>query len=270
MKLCDIMQEINRLKRQGKVFSNYYNNISVEENEDLETLRGSNSIIFTRSEQIELTGQNLKRVYFCGNDSEEISSLLQRVDKNSVIDVLSRNRQDMEDILINGCFSKYAVFERISRRHTKENIEQLDEKLETMKELYDEKKGWLAKLQDADDILDKLTEVFDPYTYHLCNREELELYIQNGWVWIHRREKEIVTIQINKVEGKKKYGYYMYNAGELSDLYSVQRKNWEEDKKNGIVYFFGWQDVKNRKARTVNHFWENEPDGLYDVVYIKQ
>lgn len=263
----EIIQISNEIKKRGKSITNYYSVFDPNDRITFETYESENTIVFIHDDRIDATGQIIKRGYFITNNLKDLSCLLKTIPDHIVIDYVTRKEKELYDIMQEAGFQEYAVFVRVSKNYKLADKEKDKKRRESMDSIYNEKYGYWADENDIDDILETMEKVFDPYTYHLCTRDELKQFIENKWCLIHREDGKIVSITMFKLEGVKRYGYYMYNDAPINVLYSLQRKVTEIDKKNGITYFYGWMDKTNKKAKTVNSFYSIEPDGLYDVIY---
>lgn len=268
LKIEEILQFANEIKKKGrKSITNYYNSFKPDDPTVFETYQADNTIVFVHEDLVEATGQIIKRGYFISNDLQELSKLLKTIPDPIVIDYITREEKELSGTMQEAGFQEYAVFVRISKNYKLADKEKDKKRRESMDSIYDEKYGYWAEKEDIDDILEKMQEVFDPYTYHLCTREQLEDFVEKKWCLIHKEQGKIVSIIIFKLEGVKRYGYYMYNDASIDVLYSLQKKVSMLDKEKGITYFYGWMDKANKKAKIVNSFYDIEPDGLYDIVY---
>lgn len=268
MEIEEILQFANEIKRRGgKLVTNYYNNFKPGDSTMFQTYQADNTIVFVYEDLIEATGQVIKRGYFFSNDMKELSQLLKTIPDHIVIDYITRDEKELSGIMQEAGFEEYATFVRISKNYKLADKEKDKKRRESMDSIYNEKYGYWAGKEDIDDILEKMQAVFDPYTYHLCTREQLEDFVKKKWCLIHREQGKIVSIVMFKLEGVKRYGYYMYNDASIDVLYSLQKKVSMLDKENGITYFYGWMDKTNKKAKIVNSFYSIEPDGLYDIIY---
>ena len=57
---------------------------------------------------------------------------------------------------------------------------------------------------------------------------------------------------IFSIQGKTKYGNFMYNDGDSSMIYSVLTKSNKWIVKQGITYVYCWMDLNNKKAIRYN------------------
>lgn len=267
MKINEILQYANEIRKKGKTTTNYYNNFKPGDSTVFETYQANNTIVFIHNDRINAVDQVIKRGYFISNDRKELADLLKSIPDHIVIDYITKEEKELFDVMQEAGFQEYAVFVRVSKNYKTADKEKDRLRRESMDSIYNEKYGRWADEEDIDEILERMQEVFDPYTYHLCTRDELGEFVKNKWCLIHREDGKIVSITMFKLEGVKRYGYYMYNDAPIDVLYSLQRKVTKVDKENSITYFYGWMDKTNKKAKTVNSFYSIEPDGLYDVIY---
>lgn len=267
LRIEQILEYANDIRKRGKTTTNYYNNFRRGDSTVFETYQGDNTIIFVYDDRIEAADMIIKRGYFISSDLKELSGLLKTIPDHIVMDYITKEEKELSEVMLAAGFQEYAVFVRVSKNYKVADKKSDKRKEIAMDSIYNEKYGYWATEEDIDDILKKMKEVFDPYTYHLCTRDELKEFVQKKWCIIHREDGDIVSITMFKLEGVKRYGYYMYNQGSIDVLYSLQRKVLKLDEKNGITYFYGWMDKNNKKAKIVNSFYSIEPDGVYDVIY---
>ncbi len=270
MKIREILDEIGRIKKNRRGITNYYNHIDKDSELDFEAFKAGGTIVFVEDERIDDMDIVLHRVYFYTNQPNELTEILKNMEYDSVIDIVGKNPDELKDEIKLGGFSEYAVFERISRDEVKLGEERVEEIEASTRSLYDEKYGFFPTEEDAHEIRDKMMEVFDPYTYHLLSLDEVKKSIEDGLCIIHKENGKIVGIAIHSIEGKKCNCHYMYNDGSIDQLLTMQYKLKIIEKEMGIKYYYGWQDVKNRRAAKVNKFASMTSDGVYDVVYVKK
>lgn len=260
-----IKEKYTIIKNQGKrVITNYYNQF---ENEMFEVFEGEHSIVFTFFDYC------VRRVYFYSNDMDELAVLLRGLEGDYVLDFLTKEREALSDLFISSGFQLYAEYERFG-----EHIRNIDPeeqarllKMYEKSGLYDEKYGELAKVEDAEVINRRLKEIFDPYESHFYSDDVLREMISNEWVWVAREDGKIVAAYIFTIEGRKKYGNFMYNDGPASAIYSVLTKADMEIAKKGVIYAYCWMDINNKKAIRYNtRIGHQKPDGLYDIIYRKE
>ena len=263
----EIEQYIAQIKKEnGRLLTNYYNNFRGK-NSEINYVREKNAIVFWGEEM------GIQRVYFSCSDENELSRLLTNVPSGAVLDIISKNEKEMERAILSSGMEKYALYGRMSNYSASDQLKKEAERnIKTIIEsgLYKKENTFLGTLNDVDFIMNKLKEVFDPLTAHLCTVEELCDFIKKEWVFVYKEHGEIKGFYIVQRVGCKQYGYQIWNGTGVEAAYSLNlRCNEESEKLGTIKYGFSWVDMANKKAIRFNHIWGNEFDGLYDVVYKK-
>lgn len=263
----EIKQYIAEIKKEnGRQLTNYYNNFEGK-NTEINFVKDEKGIVFWGDEN------GIPRVFFSCSDEEVLSRLLMNVPSGSVLDIISKNTEDLRQAILRSGMEKYAVYGRMSgycasEKLKKEAARNISSIIEAG--FYKRENTFLGTMDDVDFIMDKLKEIFDPLTAHLCTREELCDFIKKEWVFVYKEHGEIKGFYIVQREGCKQYGYQIWNGTGVEAAYSMNlRCNEESEKLGTIKYGFCWVDMANKKAIRFNRMWGNEFDGLYDVVYKK-
>ena len=80
--------------------------------------------------------------------------------------------------------------------------------------------------------------------------EELLQLIRKKWVLLYREKGEIIAFLMYQIEGKKYYGYQIYNSGTADITYNLERRAVEYAKEHyGVKSSYSWTEIGNLGAR---------------------
>lgn len=246
-------------KSKKKVTTNYYLTLQ-NSNEDFETLTAQNSIVFCAREN------RLLRCFFASTDERELNDLLRKVPEGAVFDFVSREKIEKFSWEESG-FEHY----RTLARHVNPDIFAQGKKSKREKfleQFYQADFGEFATAEDAEEIYDLLYKVFDYRVSRLPSKEELLEQIDKNWVLLYREEGNIIAFLMYQIEGKKYYGYQIYNKGTADISYNLER--------TAIQYAVSTYQVKSSYAWVeINNFAANKRvgadfDGTYDYIFLKR
>lgn len=264
----DILIKIADIKKnRKKVINNYFGEFNNNKDKIFNGLILKETLIFMYNDH------GINRVYFYSCNEEELKKCLNELPLNSIFDYITRNPEEYKELFIDCKYDVFALFQRmVPKKMSFDEKEKFEKRMSSIRKAntYNEEHVCIASLSDAEQIYNKLYEVFDPRTSHFCSVDELCKLIENKWVYIHKENNRINAIYIYKIEGKKKYGYQLYNDGPVEIIYSLCMKADEEIAKQDIKYSYGWVDSKNRRAIRFNEFFGSRLDDLYDVIYEKR
>ncbi len=253
-------------KSNKKMYSNYFNNLETMDTK-IYYVCEEKGIVFWGEEN------DIPRTFFYCASEEVLERLLRIVPDGNILDIISREKEECRDVILRSGFHVYATYGRMTgyfaSEETKRKVGELINNIVEMG-YYKKENTFFAKREDAEFILNKLEDIFDPVTAHLCTYEELCTFIDKKWVFVYKEGKEIKGFYIIKQEGCKQYGYQIWNGTGVEAAYSLNLRANEETKAKGdITYGYSWVDIDNKKAVRFNRLWGSEFDGLYDVVYKK-
>ncbi len=263
------MTEIRR-KRKAPVMHNYYMNC--EQDDEIFALYGENTVVFWDFDR------GVCRAYFYSSDQDELQGLLAQVPDGTIIDYLTRTKGELQTLFESAGWSQLYEMRRMTAGNlTQENEEKAQKRTELFDlTLYRKDNVRVAVEEDCDAIYDKLWEVFDARTSHLCTKAELLEFIRKQWVVVYYESNVFMGFQIFKIENKRFYGYQIWSGAGAEALYSMLRKSrlvYDDLMKDspeikGRVNF-GWIDANNRTTVRLAEFWGDKFEGLYDFVYEK-
>lgn len=260
MKINEIMEFITCLRKtKKKVITNYYLSLQ-KSKEDFVTWKSESSIVFCAQEN------KVLRCYFASTDVEELNTLLEKVPEGAVLDYVVKGKMENFSWEKSG-FEHY----KTQIRHTTPDLlapHPKTEREQFLEQLYQEDFGEFATAEDADELYDLLYQIFDYRVSRLPSKEELLEQIGKNWVLLYRENGEIVSFLMYQMEGKKYYGYQIYNAGTADISYNLNKRALSYAIEHyGAKSSYSWTNIDNRAANRIVD--ENSTDGTYNYIFVK-
>ncbi|MBQ8982351.1 MAG: hypothetical protein IJ079_02085 [Lachnospiraceae bacterium] len=266
MKIAEILELCNSIKREKKkYYTNYYMTYNSSDS-DFIVIQNEGTIVFLVKEEF------FYRCFFLSNNLETLIKCLSEVPQDSILDFIEKAENcSLLNTFQKSGFNSYATYLRVSspippKPYKKDKIELLCEKL------YNDKLGQRATESDIPQLRQIFLDVFDVNCDGILTVEKLRRSIQNGTVWIYKADEKICTVYIYQVEGKKRYGNLTYNCLSADYLYSVCRKaNELSAKEHDFILHYGWVNEKNKKiGRTLNTTSAQGYDGVRNYIFRKE
>lgn len=259
MKVNEITNIISQLRRsKKKVYTNYYLTLQ-QAKEDFLTWHTENSIVFCAQEN------RVLRCFFATTDFQDLNVLLKKVPNGAVLDYLTRGEQDDFPWLESG-FVHYNTL----IRYTNPNLFAKSEKTKRdkfLEQFYEEDFGQFATIDDADELYQLLYDIFDYRVSRLPSKEELIEQIEKNWVLLYRENGEIIAFVMYQIEGRKYYGYQIYNKGTADITYNLERRAYKYAIENyNVKSSYAWVEIANLGANERIAF---STDGTYDYIFVK-
>lgn len=260
MKIQEIMKFITALRKSGKkVLTNYYLTLQKSE-EDFVSWTAENSIVFCVQEN------KVYRCFFATTDEDELNTLLKKMPEGTVMDFISKKKLETFPWTASG-FEHYKTLARYTipdltapGPKTKRDI--------FLEQFYQEDFGEFATMDDADELYDLLYKIFDYRVSRLPSKEELLEQIGKNWVLLYRENKEIIAFVMYQMEGKKYYGYQVYNSGTADITYNLDRRAMKYAIEHyGAKSLYSWIEVDNFAAVAKGN---DKADGTYDYIFLKK
>lgn len=260
MKIREIMQFISALRKtRKKVITNYYLSLQ-KSKEDFESWIAENSIVFCAQEN------KVYRCYFATTDTEELNTLLKKVPTGVVMDFISKEKTEKFPWLASG-FEHYKTL----ARYTIPDLNAPGPKTKRdkfLEQFYQENFGEFATADDADELYELLYKIFDYRISRLPSKDELLDQINKNWVLLYRENKEIIAFVMYQMEGKKYYGYQVYNSGTADITYNLDRRAMQYAIEHyGAKSLYAWIEVDNLAAVAKGN---DKADGTYDYIFLKK
>ncbi len=250
-------------KKYRRLETNYFNQCA-DTTELLETWIEERAIGFAHDDV------GINRVYFYSCSDLELVEVLKQFPVGSCIDYITKDLKVGMRIFEKAGFHKHLEYGRFVYVGLNEvESEREDELKEVDADLHSSKYGEPAKVEDAEIIDSQLREHFDKYEAHFYSLETLKAYIEKGWVWIARENGKIIAANMFEIQGKKCYGAYLYNNGDVEVLTSLIYNSNCAIAKLGVSYFYCWMNLGNKRSIRYNTNNGYRADGLYDLIYVK-
>ncbi len=264
------MTEIRRT-RSNTIIQNYYSNC--ENDPIIWSVYGDRTVVFWDDDN------GVKRVYFYSDNEAELELLLSHIPEEVTLEFITKGPVLYDNLFRKAGFEPLFQMKRFSSGLlSAEEQMQLVEFNKTLYEaLYDSQLAEKAEEKDCDELYKKLYEVFDPRESHLCNKETLSQYIENGWVAVSHLDGVLVGFQIFTVNAGQFYGYQIWNGGGPEILFNLTNKTSElfaeyiKDKEiKHTRPSYAWVNVNNRKSIRNVTASGMRFDGLMDYGYVKR
>lgn len=246
-------------KTKKKVISNYYLTLQ-NSKENFQTWTAENSIVFCVQEN------KVLRCFFATTNLDELNILLDKLPVGTVMDYITKEKMEKFPWEQSG-FSRYSTL----ARHVNPDLFAASKKSKREKYLeqfYEENFGQFATVEDARELYRLLYEIFDFRVSRLPSMDELIEQIKKNWVLLYREGGEIIAFLMYQVEGKKYYGYQIYNMGTADISYNLERRAIQYAIDNyGVKSSYAWVETGNYAAIEKA---DSNTDGTYDYIFLKQ
>lgn len=216
----------------------------------------------------------VRRIFFFASDTGELEHILSCIPNESVIDFITKDKGELKACFEQAGYKLYLEFGRFYIKPGNDEVEKLRHCLEDdekANEIFNAPYGELAQESEAEEIDRHLRRVFDPYEAHFYPMDKLREHIRKGWVWVARNNKEIIAGNLFEIQGKKVYGAYIWNDGEVDVLCSLNHKISQYLSNLDVQYYYCWMRLNNKRIIRYNMKYNGYvPDGLYDMIYVKR
>ena len=258
--LRSLKESMAEIKKQNKpIFTNYY--LNTPDDIEYDAVYYPNVLAFSYLDN------GINRVFIYGNDVNAFQEALSNFKTNSVMDCLSKNDVPYECALSNSGYKRYALMQRMVnadlRATFNKNLSQY------IIEFLTDNSGVSATIEDADIILGLLNEHLDKYTGHFCSKDLLIDLICNGYVICCKKDGEITSFFIYKIEGQKLYGYQMYSKTPDESVHGIYYTAINSQISKGINYAYNWVNVLNKRVIKFHKWYGFDMSPLKDYIYLK-
>lgn len=270
--ILDIRKMMSNIRRLGgTVLTNYYNQCNDQKDEFL-FWATEKALAFVWEDE------GIKRVYFYAIDLDELVLVLRQPEKGSVVDFLMKQKEaERKTLFPQAGYRLYLEYGRfyIDTGQMSTKAKELRKEIEGNKDikesLYNNTYGEMAKESDAEEIDRQLREKFDPYEAHFYSMKKLRDHIRKGWVWVAKADGKIVAAYLFEIQGNKAYGAYLYNYSGVDVLQSLLARVNAHLEQYRITYTYCWMRLDNKRIIRYNIEYNGfVPDGLYDMIYVKE
>lgn len=265
----DILLWVDQLKKQGKsIQSNYYRTMD-DSSDIMETFEEQAALLAIHEEEL------VRRVFFFGADMTGLCRCFNELDGDYVLCYIGRGANpEWDEILLSSGWKPYRTYIRtsipINEIRQRERQTEIGRMLETQ---YNPELGRLAEEADVSAVRRLLLERFDPLANEVMTTEQLIEAVHRKEIWLYweNNMKEIDTLYIYRVEGKKRYGAITYNRLSADYLYSIVRRADElSESEHDLKIHYGWirednrQIIRSLKARNLY-----ETDGMKEYIFTR-
>lgn len=262
MKIQEIMQFISSLRKsKKKLLTNYFLTYQNSE-QDFPTWQGKETIVFSVQEE------KLQRCFFASTDEKELNFLLKELPSGTVMDYITKEKME-EFCWTEAGFGLYRTLIRYTNPSWENESQPKSKRALFLEQFYDENMGQFADVEDAEEIYELLYKIFDVRVSRLPSMQQLIQMIKKNWVLLYREQERIVAFLIYQIEGRKYYGYQIYNEGTADITYNLERKAIQYAAATyKIKNSYGWVEIDNLGANArceVSNF-----DGTYDYIFVKE
>ena len=261
MRTKDLVERLNQIRAQaGPVYTNMYRSVASSPDCDWECEGAEQTVLLFYDEG------GARRLQFLTADLGELKSMLLNIRHPVTLDIISRGITTLSDILNQGGFATIARMQRLANR----DISSVFSSKSTIKNIYGTINSGGASEDDARQILDIFTRVFDTRISHLPSLDELKENIRQGEVVIHKEAGRIHTILQRTVAPKRFYIHQVYNDGEKAWLHGIMLAEFKRYYAQGGRYVYAWVQDTNIASQKMHAKYGLVPDGLWDIVYTNQ
>lgn len=262
MKIQEIMQFILSLRKsKKKLLTNYFLTYQNSE-QDFLTWKGEETIVFSVQEE------KLQRCFFASTNEKELNSLLKELPSGTVMDYIIK-KKETDFCWTEAGFKLYRTLIRYTNPDWEDVSRPKSKRTLFLEQFYDENMGQFADVEDAEEIYGLLYKIFDVRVSRLPSMQQLIEMIKKKWVLLYREQGRIVAFLIYQIEGRKYYGYQIYNEGTADITYNLERKAMQYASDTyQIKNSYGWVEADNLGANArceVSNF-----DGTYDYIFVKE
>lgn len=256
-----LQNEISRISAQhGRLRTNCFQPLPCDV--DFNVAVGESALAFSFDDS------GVERVYYFAHDEEGLSLVLSDFESGSLVEVVSRDREEGKAALVKAGYRHYATFVRIACPDLKEHLyESIPQSLLALTE---EGVGRTAKVEDASRVLDVLHATFDENTSHIPSKVDMVAQIEQGSVRLCEDDKGISSLLMFRIEGKKFYINQIFNRESKEIIHSILLTCLQNAMQIGINYAYAWVDEANTRSLAFHARYGIKPDGLYSISYMRE
>lgn len=261
MKIQEIMQFILSLRKsKKKLLTNYFLTYQNSE-QDFPTWKGEETIVFSVQEE------KLQRCFFASTNEKELNSLLKELPSGTVMDYIIK-KKETDFCWTEAGFGLYRTLIRYTNPSWEDESRPKSKRALFLEQFYDENIGQFATVEDAEEIYELLYKIFDVRVSRLPSMQQLIEMIKKKWVLLYREQGRIIAFLMYQIEGRKYYGYQIYNEGTADITYNLERKATQYAKSAyQVKSSYGWVEIDNFGAN--DRCDGGNFDGTYDYIFVK-
>ncbi len=264
MRTDGIIAKIRELKlKKTRVITNCYIQFKTEPDKEWNVLESNNSLVIVCVDSDGIT----ERLFFYTNDIADLLFLIGRCNKNSVIEIITRDRNELVDAFKTVGFS---LLSRLIKYSVKDIAE-----VSTINEFIhnnvdDTTDSYLAELTDSNGIYNILYENFDTRISRLPVLEEINNAINNNEILICKDDEGSIKslLQVN-IMPKSYYISQIINHGDKRKFHDMIGKSISDYIDAGGKYMYAWAEETNPASQRLFQKYGMKSEGLYLLVFAK-
>ncbi len=253
-----IENNIKNLRSKGRIITNCYANSLIEMAEKV--WMEADSLMFCYDDH------GVKRLIYFASGTGQLERLLMKPDINNtkyILEFLTRDKDENRTLFENVGYQNIANMMRMSNTDC---IGALQD--HHVARYRDDSVGRQAEIHETAEINRVLWDIFDTEISHLVNDNELEDFIINHEVSIHRNADGLIDAILQvKQQPRKFYINQIYNGTNKNVIHAMLQKRLHEYRGAGGKYVFAWVEENNIASVKFHQKYGMEHDGMWDLVY---
>lgn len=259
MKTEETRQAIEKLKQQGRTFSNIYSDGVIENAEDL--FVNESAIILSYHDH------GVRRLHYCYTDRDSFLELLRsgeiKADRNTVIELMTRDELENRETFVAAGFIQIAALMRMSVKNCEQVI-----KDSVISRYHDDSVGEYPEVGMAEEINKVLWNIFDTRVSHLQSNDEIAESIRQMEITVHRNGMGVVDAVLQvKIQPRKFYVNQVYNSADRSVIHAMLQTRLNEYYLQGGKYVYAWIERNNIASLKFHEKYGLKHDGTWNMVY---
>lgn len=259
MQAEETRQAIEKLKQQGRTFSNIYSDGVIENAEEL--FVNESAIILSSPDN------GVRRLHYCYTELDGFLELLKsdenRADRNTVIELMTRDKTENQEAFSDAGFRQIASLMRMSVKNCEQVIIDSD-----IGRYHNDSVGEFPEVGMAGEINEVLWNIFDTRVSHLQSNEEIAESIRQREITVHRNEAgEVDAVLQVKIQPRKFYVNQVYNSADHSVIHAMIQNRLDEYFLQGGKYVYAWIERDNIASLKFHEKYGLKHDGTWNIVY---
>ena len=255
----DIISKIRLLKAsKDKIFTNSTIFFQKYPCKNWNVLESEKSLIVVINEQ------EIKRIIFYTLDFKDLKKMLQNINGNIVIEVVSKNKENMRREIEELGFEHLVTQVRVSSK----DISNIFSFNSPIMKYYNDSIGIIAVNSDMEQINKILWNTFDTRSSHLKSKKELIEQIEKGEFYIYKNtDKEIEMLIQYSASPKSFYFNQVINKGDKEIFHALTLNILKKYYEQGGKYAYAWVNEGNIASFRYFRKYTLVEDGVYNDVY---
>lgn len=259
--MSELAEVIKRFQENGKVYTNDYSRVFLSGTDETKVFCTGTSVLMVQPDH------GVNRIGYYTVDWEDLSSLMAQLDgQEYVFEFLTRDANENRNLFEGMGFEQLAQMQRLANKDCRAVLQR-----EEAQELIRLRAGYRAEVSEAHEINRKLWDIFDTRISHLLSDSKLEAVIKKGGIMLERSPKGIISAILQfDMQPKRFYINQIYNEGESRIIHSILLNQLSVYCAGGGKYLYAWVESGNTASLKFHRKYGMEPDGMYDMVYVKR